>query len=75
MKLACRLFGHKIPAGYYGYGANYFRVNVFAIDGIERIHAKLTTECERCETVFTVGNIHLPMLLQHEANMLVRKEK
>jgi hypothetical protein len=75
VSLFCTLLGHKIPKGYYSYGEKYLDVQVFAIDGIDRIHARLTTECERCETKFDVGNIHLPLLSQYEANMLVRKER
>ena len=75
MSFLCDLLGHKIPKGYHGYGEKYLNVRVFAVDGIDRIHARLTTECERCETKFDVGNIHLPMLEQYDANMLVRKAK
>ena len=75
MSLFCKLLGHKIPAGYHGYGEKYLDVRVFAVDGIDRIHARLSVECERRGTEFDVGNIHLPMLEQYEANMLVRKAK
>ena len=75
MSFLCDLLGHKIPKGYHGYGEKYLDVRVFAVDGIDRIHANLSTECERCGTKFNVGNIHLPMLDQSDANKLVRKEK
>ena len=75
MAFLCKLLGHKIPPGYHGYGKKYLNVRVGPVDGIDRIHADLTTECERCNTEFQVGKIHLPMLTQYEANMLVRKEK
>lgn len=75
MSMFCKLLGHKIQPGYYGYGEKYLHVKVYAVDGIDRIHANLSTECERCGTMFQVGKIHLPQLTQHEANLLVERSK
>ena len=61
MKILCKLFGH-VPE--YGYGRSkghgYFRISGTQTDGVGRIHAALTTECERCGKRYQVGMLHLP---------------
>lgn len=60
MSLFCKLLGHKVPPGHQGYGAKYLHVSPMAIDGINREHAGLYTDCERCGEEFRVGMVHLP---------------
>lgn len=62
MNIICKLLGHKIRPGHYGYGERYLDVTVGPVDGIDRVHADLHTECERCGTRFKVGKIHLPIV-------------
>lgn len=59
----CRRHGHKIGGGYYKKeGGEYFNIHVGAIDGIDRVHCQLYTECERCGEIFQVGQTHLPLV-------------
>ena len=61
MKLRCSLFGH-LPAFGYGHqeGAGYFEVVAAGVDGINRHHADLYCNCERCGERYRVGKIHIP---------------
>lgn len=73
MHFLCRWFGHKIGGGYYKReGGEYFNVKVGPIDGIDRVHCHLYTECERCGEQYQVGMIHLPTVDDWIANRLKR---
>lgn len=64
MNLLCKIFGHQPPVyaqrGWYSPGEQYMHVKSFAIDGIGKEHASITSECPRCKKNFLVGKIHLP---------------
>lgn len=71
MSILCSLFGHKIGGGYTKrFGDEYFRVTVQSTDGIGRVHCALHTRCERCEKIFRVGRIHLPLVDDATAELL-----
>ena len=72
----CKLHGHKIGGGYYEReGGQYFNVQVGGIDGIDRVHCQLYTECERCGEKFQVGQIHLPLVDDWIADKLKKPKK
>lgn len=67
----CHRHGHKIGGGYYNNeGGEYFNVQLGAIDGIDRVHCQLYTECKRCGEKFQVGKMHLPLLDDYTAEKL-----
>lgn len=71
MNILCKLFGHKVDTGYGAYeGSKYLNVRGGAVDGIDRVHCSLHTECERCGTSFQVGMIHLPIVEDWVADLL-----
>lgn len=74
MSLLCKLAGHKVGSGYKdSAGEKYLSVRVFAIDGINRVHCGIRTECARCGETFKVGNIHLPTLDDWIADLLKKE--
>jgi len=65
MNILCKIFGHKPPIyakkGWYSPGEEYAKVDKNIIkDGVGTQHAKIYSECPRCEEVFMLCRIHLP---------------
>ncbi len=62
MHILCKLFDHKISGNKYSNEPHYIRYfstdNGGILDGINTLHLKLYTECDRCHKLFHVGNIH-----------------
>lgn len=58
MSFLCSIFGHKPQQNVHS-GAEYMRVTLGPVDGIKRVHCKLTAHCARCEKLYTTGRIHL----------------
>jgi len=63
--LLCKAFGHQPPVyakgGWFSPGQEYAcSVGSFTIDGINRVHAIVTSECPRCKEIFKLCRIHLP---------------
>lgn len=71
MKFLCRWFGHKIGGGYYKQeGGEYFDIKDGEIDGIDRVHCRLYTTCERCGIQYQVGRCHLPIVEDYVADLI-----
>lgn len=65
MGLICKLFGHTPEPGYYGdsRGGNYsgyLEVELDAMDGMGRQHARVYATCRWCGRRYQVGMIHVP---------------
>jgi len=64
MNILCKLFGHQPPVygkkGWWSPGEEYAEVGNIMIDGIEREHANILSECPRCKSKFKLCMIHLP---------------
>lgn len=62
--MLCKLVGHKPPVyakkGWFSPGEQYGKVVLTGQDGIGRTHARVTAECARCGSNFTVALIHVP---------------
>ena len=72
----CHRYGHKIGGGYYQQeGGEYFNVELGAIDGIDRVHCRLFTECKRCGEKFQVGKMHLPLVDDYTAEKLKKSKR
>lgn len=52
--LWCRIFGCHVPTGY----GEYFRVELGAVDGINRHHARIVGRCDNCDSPVTMGSFH-----------------
>jgi len=59
MGILCKLRGHLFPTDSQ-WGKPYLKIEATSMDGIGRIHAYLTTECDRCGAEYHVANVHLP---------------
>ncbi|WP_126223569.1 hypothetical protein [Burkholderia ambifaria] len=60
LKWRCALVGHIPSTGYSGLeGGGYLQLRRGPVDGINREHAALFAQCERCKTHFKVGNLHV----------------
>lgn len=56
----CQFFGHTPSIGYTKReGDGYLTLRRGPVDGIEREHASLYSECACCKQVFKVGNLHV----------------
>lgn len=56
----CHFFGHTPGRGYYKIeGDGYLEIKRGAVDGIDREHAALYSECACCGKRFKVGNLHI----------------
>lgn len=61
MSILCKWFGHRPAIGLSKMeGEGYFEVRLLCTDGINRTHASLHCECERCGENYQVGKIHIP---------------
>jgi hypothetical protein len=59
MSILCLMFGHK-PQERIHSGAEYMTVHPCGVDGINRHHAYLKAECQRCKESYVAGKIHIP---------------
>lgn len=56
----CLFFGHTPGTGYTKLeGEGYLTLRRGPVDGIDREHARLYSECACCKQVFKVGNLHV----------------
>lgn len=67
MGLICKLFGHTPEPGYYGDSGNgdchgYLQVELDALDGMGRQHARVYATCRRCGKRYQAGMIHVPRM-------------
>lgn len=58
MSILCSMFGHKQNKGWYGDGL-YGEIVPASTDGIGRIHAFITADCDRCGKSYTLARLHL----------------
>lgn len=71
VKLRCELFGHEPGKGYTSReGAGYLALKRGPVDGIQREHAELFSECARCGTRFRVGHLHV-----HPSGRLLQRSR
>lgn len=76
MNILCHLFGHRPRFGYgHGEGEGYFRVTLGPVDGIGVHHANLHCDCQRCDTNYKVGMIHVPRIPDGGRNFDAAVEK
>lgn len=63
MKLLCALVGHQPPVyarkGWFSPSEEYGSMQLYATDGIGRVHVVIKAECARCGEQFTVARAHL----------------
>ena len=60
LKWRCALVGHVPSTGCSGLdGDGYLVLRRGPVDGINREHAALFAQCERCKLPFKVGNLHV----------------
>jgi len=62
MSLLCNIFGHRPyhTVNYRNPGSEYGVLSLGPVDGIDRMHCTVKTECARCGKMFEVVKIHLP---------------
>lgn len=60
LKWRCALVGHVPSTGCSGLeGDGYLVLRRGPVDGVNREHAALFAQCERCKMPFKVGNLHV----------------
>jgi len=65
MSIICKVFGHISPmqreGGWFSPGQEYATVRNGAVDGINRHHADILYDCDRCgKKKITLCRIHIP---------------
>lgn len=68
------VLGHKLPRGYDN-DVPYLRITNIVTDGINRQHARLEVECERCGEMYHVANTHLVSVEEFLAKVKCERAK